>query len=275
MTDAAPPSRSSESRLSGAPTVDASAVRLTQEAGAGVDLPRVALLGLNLWAVMLAIPMLYAPPASSGTLRFMWLGAPLLVLAAGTLALRRLHESAMWLLIAVYPAVVAAVIAGRPELSGLDAFPPIGLALGAVSLAAFGGAAAAAVARPRATRHTTRQPLAAPPDPPPGAAKRAIARWLLLGAGAIGALVLVAIAPVRGGRPGAERAWGDAAAEGALLAVVAGCALGTVVLSVFIGPALRASRARTTPKGSLRRVLLALLVVASGVVAYVVYRGAR
>jgi hypothetical protein len=165
----------------------------------------------------------------------------------------------MWLLIAVYPAVVAAVIAGRPELSGLDAFPPVGLALGAVSLAAFGGAAAAAVARPRATRQTTRQPLAAPPEPPPGAAKRAIARWLLLGAGAIGALVLVAIAPVLGGRT----------------AVVAGSALGTIVLSVFIGPALRASRARTTPRRSARRVLLALVVVASGIAAYVVYRGAR
>jgi|GEM_PF-3270203 len=274
MTDVALPGRSSEGRLGGAPSVDASAVRLTREAGAGVDLPRVALLGLNLWAVMLAIPMLYAP-GSSGAVRFVWLGAPLVVLAAGTLALRRLHESAMWLLIAVFPAVVAAVIAGRPELSGLDAFPPIGLALGAVSLAAFGGAAAAAVARPRATRQTTRQPLAAPPDPPPGAAKRAIARWLLLGAGALGALALVAIAPVLGGRSGAERAWGDAAAEGALLAVVAGSALGTVVLSVFIGPALRASRPRTTPKPSLRRVLLALVVVASGVVAYVVYRGAR
>ncbi len=135
--------------------------------------------------------------------------------------------------------------------------------------------ASLSVARPRATRRTTRQPLAALPDPVPGAAKRTAARWLLLGVGAIGALALVAIAPAIGGRAAAERAWGDAAAEGALLAAVAGSALGTLVLSVFIGPALRATRPRMTPKPSMRRVLLALLVVASGAVAYVLYQNAR
>jgi hypothetical protein len=235
-----------------------------------VDAPRILLLGLNLWADLLAIPAVYSG-AAGGLPRLLLLAAPLLVLAAGTYALVRSSAGAMWLLIAVFPSGLVAVMAARPELRGLDAYPPLGLGLGALSLVAFGGSAAAAATRPRATRRTTRQPLASPFEPVPGASARTLARRLLLGAGAVAALALVAVAPALGGRAGAERAWGDAASEGALLASVAGSALATLVLSVFIGPALRADRPRTAPRSSVRRMLLALLVVVTGAVAYGLY----
>ena len=232
------------------------------------------MLGVNVWAVLLAIPLAYAP-GPLGWARASTLAVPLAVLAAGTLALRRLSAGAMWLLLAGFPAAVAAVMAARPDLRALDAYPPLGLALGAVSLAAFGGAAAFAIGRPRETRRTTRQPLASPPSPLPGAARRTLARRLLLGVATAGALALVAVAPALGGRTEAARAWNDAAEQGALLASVVGSALATIVLGVFVGPALRASRARTEPRSSARRVVLAMLVVASGAVAYALYVNAR
>lgn len=242
--------------------------------GAGLDVPRVAVLGINAWAVLLAIPLAYAPGAL-GWARAATLALPLAVLTAGTLTLRRLSAGAGWLLLAGFPAALAAVMAARPELRALDAYPPLGLALGAVSLAAFGGAAAFAIGRPRSTRRTTRQPLASPPSPLPGAARRTVARRLLLGVATAGALALVAVAPALGGRTEATRAWSDAAEQGALLASVVGSALATILLGVFVGPALRANRARTEPRSSARRVVLALLVVASGAVAYALYVRAR
>lgn len=241
---------------------------------AGLDVPRVAVLGVNVWAVLLAIPLAYGPGPLDWA-RASALALPLAVLAAGTLTLRRLSAGARWLLLAGFPSAVAVVMAARPELRALDAYPPLGLALGALSLAAFGGAAAFAIGRPRATRHTTRQPLASPPSPLPGAARRTLARRLLLGGATVGALALVAVAPALGGRAGATRAWSDAAEQGALLASVVGSALATIVLGVFVGPALRANRARTEPRTSGRRVVLALLVVASGAVAYGLYVRAR
>ena len=274
MSDAADRPRASSAPPRAPTSAEFSAVARTAPRAASVDAPRLALLGLNLWAVLLAIPAAYSGGAG-GAQRLLLLGAPLLVLAAGTYALVRSSPGAMWLLIGVFPPALVAVMATRPELRGLDAYPPLGLALGALSLVAFGGSAAAAVTRPRATRLTTRQALASPPEPVPGAAKRMVARRLLLGVGALGALALVAIAPALGGRPALERAWGDSASEGALLASVAGSALATLVLSVFIGPALRADRPRTAPRSSLRRALLALLVVVSGVVAYALYASQR
>ena len=278
--------------------LDAPTLPATDAPGAGVDVPRVALLGLNLWAVVLAIPIGHW---SGHTTPLGWLlvGAPLGLLVAGVYALARQHIpqvaqekttppgigaaarasstiGAMWLLIAGFPSALAAVIASRAELRDLGAASPLDLAIACVSLAAFGGAAAAAVSRPRATRRTTRQPLAAPPDPVPGATTRTTARRVLLGVGAVGALALVAIAPTLGGRAGLEQAWGEGAAEGALLASVAGSTLATLVLSVFIGPGLRAARARPAKRPSVQRVLLSVLLVAGGAIsAYLVYQRAR
>ena len=72
-----------------------------------------------------------------------------------------------------------------------------------------------------------------------------------------------------------ERAWGDAAPEGALLTTVAAGALATIVLGAFVGPALRAERAAVASRPSWLRVGFAILAFATGIAAWAVYARAR
>jgi hypothetical protein len=87
---------------------------------------------------------------------------------------------------------------------------------------------------------------------------------LLTLACAAGAVALTLLAPTLGGQAALEAAWGEAAAAGAVLAAVAGGALGVALVTVFLGAAYRAvprsfAHATRRPFRVLSAFLLALL----------------
>ncbi len=238
------------------------------------DVTRIALLGLNAWAVALAIPVLHAAGGSTAA-RVAALLGPLVALALGVLALRGGHRAAPSALLVGFPTALALALGTRAELHGADGHTPLTLVAATLSFVAWGAAAARAVGRPPRTRVATREPLGPRAEAVPGSGRRTAARRALLGITALGALAIVSVAPTLTGGGDAERAWGDAAAEGALLATVTGGALATLVLALFVGPALRAPRGPRGTRPSLLRAGLAVVAFATGIAAWVVYARLR
>ena len=233
------------------------------------DAARVIVLGLNVWLVLLAVPLLLAEPRSVGHL--VWLGLPLPVLFAGAVSLDRSRALAGWLLLGVYPTLLVAIVAATPQLVLQSAYSTVGLVIGAVSLVAFGAGAAYATTRPASLRPTSRRPLGsvAPIEEP---TLRTLGRRLLLGAGVVGAVLVAIVAPALGGAESYGEVWGRAAPEAAVLTAVVGGALGAVTLAMFVGPTLRAPRGREPSRRQRdRRVVALLFSVALGLAFYVFY----
>jgi hypothetical protein len=238
------------------------------------DVRTVGLLGLNVWAVALAIPALGAAQAASVGLLLALFG-PLVALGLALAALRVGHPAAPPATLAGFPAALALGIGARPELQHGEAHTPFTLAIAVLSFVAWSAAAARALGRPPLGRPATSQPLGPHGEPSPARRRRARARRALLAVTSLGALTLVAIAPALRDRGELERAWGDAAPEGALLTTVAAGALATIVLGAFVGPALRAERAAVASRPSWLRVGFAILAFATGIAAWAVYARAR
>jgi len=233
------------------------------------DRARVLVLGANAWVVLAVLPSLLAEPRSPG--HVLWLLLPLPPLAVGALLLSRSQVLAGWALLGGYPTLLAAAVAILPRLVVQSPYSTVGLVLGALSVVAYGAGTVFAVTRPYALRATTRRPLGsvAAIDEP---GSRIWARRALLALATTGAVVLAVVVPALGGTASYEEAWGRAAPEAAVLTAVAGGALGTAVLALFIGPSLRAPRTPDPTRRQVRRRVTALLVsVAIGVAFWVFY----
>ncbi|MDH5493919.1 MAG: hypothetical protein OEY14_18355 [Myxococcales bacterium] len=220
---------------------------------------RVALLGANLWAVLLFMPAWLEE--GLGPARWVLGTLPLLPLMAGAiwLSTRRSRVHARWLLIVAYPTGLAL---GLLLERGLPS--PIWIATSLISFIAYGAFTSSALTRPTELR------AAADPSQPPSRAPLPIdrrRRWLrrgTLGIAAIGAFAILAIAPFDTRPQELERLWGSAAREGLLLATLGAGALGAVIFASFIGPALRLERTRRPRRFAPSRFILLLITGAAG-----------
>jgi hypothetical protein len=240
---------------------------------ARVDVLRVVVLGLNAWIVLLFLPWVLATPTDPTTV--FWLCAPLVVLAMGAPSIPSQRLFAAWMLLGAFPVLCAFVVAWMPQLTE---HPPHGTwshALGALSLVAFGAGAATAVGRPERVRSSTRRPLGTV-APVEERSERRRGRRVLVAVATTAAFAMALIAPAVGDQSGYVRAWGEASREAATLAAVIGGGLGAALLSLIVGPGLRASRSRApTARQANRRALTMLGLFAIGLALYVFYVTAR
>lgn len=247
-----------------------SAQKARPEPGAArSDGARVLVLGLNAWMVLAVLPMWFAEPRAASSVA--WLLLPLPALLVGSAMLPRSPTLAAWVLLGGYPVLLAGLVAAVPGLVSQSPYSSAGLALGALSLVAFGAGAAFAATRPARMRPTSRRPLGSvSPIDEPGL--RVWMRRLLLGAAGLGALTVAVVAPSLGGTESYEPTWGDAAAEAAVLTAVVGGALGCTALALFVGPTLRAAREAAPSRRQVNRRVAALLFsVSLGVAFYWFY----
>ena len=235
-----------------------------------VEQSRLVVLGVNVWAVLLAVPLWSAQPrTAAGAL---WLALPLACLAAGLLSLPASRRVAAWLLLGLYPTSVASVAAALPQLTIATPYSTPGLLVGALSLAAFGAGAAFSATRPAQLRPNTSRPLGSVVPIEEHTGRRRV-RWALLGVTSVGALAIAVVAPAVSDRAGYEALWGEAAGEAAVLTAVVAGALAAATLALFVGPTLRASRARRSSGRRVRRRIGWLLLSAVvGALFYAFYR---
>lgn len=238
------------------------------------DLLRVGLLGLNAWAVVLAIPALDASGARTAGLFAALLG-PLAALALALAAIHTRHAAQALAALVGFPAALALGVGARPELQRGGGHTTLTLCLAVLSFLAWAVAAAHTLGRPTPGRATTVQPLGSHRESVPERRRRAYARRALLGVASAGAFALTAVAPTQLDRDAFEQAWGAAADEGALLATVVGSALAALMLGGIVGPALRAERRPSAPRPAWLRVVFAVAAFATGVAAWAVYARAR
>src|SRR4029079_335107 len=102
---------------------------------------RAGLLGINAWAVLVALPLFYGG-LHLGTLALA--SAPLVALALGLTLLPTRRAIGRGLLLAVYPPCLGLSIALSPQLVLRDAYGPIAMSLGAASLLFYVAGAASA-----------------------------------------------------------------------------------------------------------------------------------
>jgi len=234
---------------------------------------RVGVLGLNAWILAVALPAALGGPRSV-------LGAalpvlvPPAVLAAGValLARDRGGRGATWTLLAAYPTALAWSVL---RLEGVLEEPPTAGAGWLVALLALGAFLVVAASRTGAPGHlhpTRPRPLdeADLPDEPAG---RRRLRAALIGVTLVGAAILALLPAVFPDPEAFERAWDeDGRREAQVLVAVVGVALGTAVLTLFLGSALRAPRAKRPRPAELRRSLaVALTLAALGAAAWLAF----
>jgi len=230
---------------------------------------RVWVLGVNAWAVLLLLPCLLAGPRSA--MHLIWLAAPLLPLALGGALLARARTIAAWVLLGVFPTLMAAVVAIVPRLVVQPAYSTTGIVIGAISSVAFGAGAALASGRPEGLRTSSRRPLgsvAALSEAP----RRSRLRWAVVGTAVAGATVLAVVAPFHGGVAAYQAVWGPAGPEAGVMSAVVAGTLAAAALALFVGPLLRADRGRPPSRRAVRRRVTALLMsVAIGLAFYAYY----
>lgn len=183
------------------------------------------------------------------------------------------RTAAIALLLFAFPVALAAVLAGRADLADREVSGPLGLLVAALSLLAYGAAAADACARPRTLRASTAQVLASPR----GAEEPAARTWLrrfVLGGTALAGLAIAVVAPASGSRAALVRAWGEAADEATVLASIVGAAASAIGIAGLLGPRLRAARPSEVPSAQRRAVRagVAMLLASIALAAYLVLR---
>ena len=238
------------------------------------DAVRVAVLGLQWWVVVALLPVVHAgvPPTAA----LSWLALPPIVLALGvagwllgrTQRTRALTQIALLFLM---PVSLAATLAALTVLSARGLGSPTTLGVGALSTLAYGAAAADAVGRTGALRASRVERLATPlveTDPRRRTWLRRAVLALLMGGG----LAAAVLAPALGGRRALHEAWGDAGAEGTVLASVIGTAAAAFGIAALFAPRLRAARAGEGERPRAVRVGLALVAAAALLGAYFLLR---
>ena len=241
-------------------------------------------LGLNAWVICLLLPWLHigfgewgqiepglADPLLAGLLEALFCALPLGALAAGMVTVDKRVEVARLSLLVAFPVLLGAVLASREALIGREAYSPLGILLGGLSLLAFLALAARAVARPRELRPSVHKPRRYPEERSSRRAAR-LGIALLIG-WAAGGVALIAVAPHLGGLRALEAAWGsEAAAEGGVVATVLAILLASGTVAGILGPGLRAQRSEEPKKVRLRRRLIALTISAFALGAWVFLR---
>jgi hypothetical protein len=231
---------------------------------------RVLLLGLNLWALCVLWPALAGRGGAEGAATVSLEAFSLLPLALGTGVLgQRLRWARPALLLVVFPVALTAALALRPEQANAQLYGPLGILLLALSLCAYGAAAAVSVDPGAEELRTTHAALGSDPwdAPPPDRGLRQRGFIAVCFAGAAGVAL---IAPTLGGQSAVEHAWGDAASAGGVLTAVVAAALGVAVLAVYMGSALRAKATpERTPRGDVAlRIVWLLFLALLGAVTY-------
>lgn len=242
--------------------VETSAVSGRARALAGL-IVRVGVLGLNAWVVIVALPASLGPALIFADA--VLVGLPLVALAIGLRMLWQRRDEALGLLIVGVPVLLATAVAGRSDPALVDRYGTATTILGALSMLAYVIAAAHAIGRPAVLRATEESKLAR--------SVRARAdgrglRALVLGTTCTMAFLIAIVVPAMGSRAGAVEAWGDAADEGRTLAAIVGGAIACVAAAVIIGPSLRAARPTSRPSEGTLTLALALLVAATGAIAW-------
>ncbi|HJL17226.1 MAG TPA: hypothetical protein RMH99_16280 [Sandaracinaceae bacterium LLY-WYZ-13_1] len=230
----------------------------------------MGLLGVNAWLVSYLLPTLHVGAGDA----WMVLGAsaPLMVLAAGVALLGPRPGWARWVLLALYPPALGAVIAVRRELGAHEAYDETTSLLAVAAWLAYATAAAHASTRDRRVKPASPHPLVGkqPVREPPAR------RWLrrgLLATAATGGFAVAVLAPALGARRARTEAWGEAADDGAVLTSVVAAVVAAAALGAIVGPGLRAARApRSARARSRRRLALASLVAVASGIAWLLLR---
>ncbi|MFW5924967.1 MAG: hypothetical protein ACOC9O_02050 [Myxococcota bacterium] len=228
---------------------------------------RIAVLGLNAWAVVVFVPVLFEPRKTAGVLAI----AALALLAGGVRALLRWPSAASWTLLGAFPATLAAGVASLPRDGDQPMQGTVSLALAAVSFIAFILVTARACARPPSIRPEATRPLDEANGAPVPASRRAVARGAFLAIAAAGAFTLVTVAPTWGTRRRLELAWNGAADEAAVLTAVFAGVIAISALALIVAPAMRRRRPRRRPPTRQLQIRVALLVALALLGLYVHY----
>jgi hypothetical protein len=199
-------------------------------------------LGLNAWALSVGFPLLSADVSLQGMLAA---ASVLGLLGLGALIKARGHpetaqHSARLLLLAAYPAGLAAALALGSEAGRERAHSPFSVVLAALSLLAYFVAALQAcrpalpllpaISRSRRSAHAPAADATRP-------LQRVAAALLLVGAGAI-----ALVAPLLPEYAEVERSWAEAAGPGAVLSALVGGAIAASIVATQLGSLLKPRR---------------------------------
>jgi hypothetical protein len=249
----------------GSTETSADSVRLVPIGGA---ILRVGALGLNAWAVAVALPARIG--GVYGTADLVLIALPLIALVLGLRAMARRDASALGLLAVAVPVLLVTAVAARADPALSDRYGTATTILAALSSLAYVIATADALGRPTALRATRESKLAVAARARP--TSRGL-RALVLGTTSTVALLLAIVLPALGTHASAAEAWGEAADEGRVLTAIVGAAIACIATGAIVGPSLRAARVGPTRPGQgALAVTLALVVAATGTIAWAILR---
>lgn len=234
------------------------------------EMAGVIALGANAWLVANVLPLAFAGPRSFAAP--LVLALPIIALGVGVWLVRVSPVLAQWSLFGIFPTMLAAVAALLPVVAVQTPYSGVGGALAALSVVAFGAAAAHALGRPLVLREAVQKPLGgiAPVDEEP---RRRLLRRALLALGGVGALSVAIVSPLAGASESYQEAFGANAGAAATLVVTFAGASAAAVLVFFIGPSLRSTRAAPPTRKIARRRFYGFMVsVVLGLLFYLFYR---
>jgi hypothetical protein len=232
--------------------------------GAGVV--RVGALGLNAWAVAIALPA--SAGGVFGTADLVLIALPLVALVLGLRALARSDRAALGLLAVGVPVLLVTGVAARADPALGERYGTVTMILAAFSTLAYVIATADVLGRPPKLHTTKESKLALGTRARPAA--RGL-RALVLGTTSTVAMLLAVVLPALGSHQSAMEAWGPAADEGRVLTAIVGGAIACITTAAIVGPALRAPRSGAVRPGERTLpVTLSLVVAATGAIAYAI-----
>jgi heme A synthase len=224
-------------------------------------------LGVNVWVthVLLALVSYGATP-----LQHVVGACSLLCLLLGV-ATRMTKEressrrAARWLLLCVYPALIALSLSLGSEQIRESAYTALSMPLCAASLLAYAAAAVVACRQQEQPLETESHALnGREPIPTPSQLRR-----FVIGLCLSGALAIAVIAPLSTDHAQLAEAWGDAADAGAVLSALAAAAIAVSVIVVHLGGALRKSeKPRETMRQRRQRIATLVFLTLLGFVTY-------
>ena len=220
---------------------------------------RTLVLGVELWALAVALPAIEHGAPQTGAILLLLL--PLFVLAAGE-GLR--GPATAWsrgLLLAAFPLSVAVGTAARPELSLLDAWSGALAPLVALSLFFYLAVVLHSFARPAPTRATGWQPVPEAAWTRPAPARRVSTGLVVVTLAA--AFAATAVVPFAVPRAALEARFPAAVGDIRTLAVAVGGGLFSIALGAIIGPGLRARRVGDDARERVGRSVVVSLVFAA------------
>lgn len=210
---------------------------------------RAAVLGASAWMTLVLVPeLVFTPHAPESALSILMAVVPVLLLGAMFIPWVQRSRALPWLALVTFPTGLVLRVAMR-GVSPPDAVDETVLLLaGVIAWLAYGAAALSSFAFPAKARTSTlrRQDYDKLDSP------QRWRRMVIMGMGAVFALVATVLVPTWGGIDAYADAWGAAAKEARILAVIFGGAASTLALGMVMGPALRLRKV-AVPKGTAER----------------------